>query len=333
VLQRGLGRDPAARFSRIEELQEAFEEAVRRARVRQGATQAVLSDCGSATTIGRSHEVMGLPNQDSHTLMSLGPNRHLAIVADGVTNAVVGSGEVASQVAVEVLSTNLSTAIRKIRPGQAVDNILAQGCLQASQAIIDLASGMLPEEGCDPADLMSSTVVVGLLSGNVLTLATAGDSRAYLIANGQAEQLTVDGDVRCMYLASGIAPEDVRNLGPDASALYSCLGVCEPVGVDRLQVCIERSQPAISRWTLLPGDVVVLCTDGLVEEGVFLEPGELPALVARPPGQSAAGMARTLLQAAKARQREPSPWEPLGCGDDITCIVLAIGPPDPQLPR
>ena len=88
---------------------------------------------------------------------------------------------------------------------------------------------------------------------------------------------------------------------------------------------VRRCTPHISRWRLLPGDVVVLCSDGLVEEGVFLEPAELPLLLADPAGQSAGEMASRLMAAARLRHRDASPWEPGGCGDDITCIVLVVG--------
>jgi serine/threonine protein phosphatase PrpC len=136
--------------------------------------------------------------------------------------------------------------------------------------------------------------------------------------------LTVDGDVRSVQLAQGAAPEDVRDLGAEGGALYSCLGVGEPVLGGGLEASTERCAPRISRWRLLPGDVVVLCTDGLVEEGIFLEPAELPPLLAEPAGQSAEEMAFRLTEAARARHRDPSPWEPAGSGDDVTCIVLAV---------
>ena len=35
---------------------------------------------------------------------------------------------------------------------------------------------------------------------------------------------------------------------------------------------VDRCTPRVRKWRLRPGDVVVLCSDGLVEEGVFLEP-------------------------------------------------------------
>jgi serine/threonine protein phosphatase PrpC len=326
VLQRGLARDPAQRFTSLPDLLDAFACAVARARERSAARAPVSREHGSASVIGRSHELTGLPNQDAHVVMPLGPDRLLAVVADGVTHALIGSGEVASQAAVEVLACALPTLLDGAEPEQHVDDALAEACVQASRTILELALAVAPPGEVNPVDMMSSTAVIGLVQGNLLTLAGSGDSRAYLIADGHAEQLTVDGDVRCIHLANGVPPEEVRDLGLDALALYTCLGVGEEVaGEPGLAVCLPRTLPHVSRWRLLPGDVVVLCSDGLVEEGVFLEPADLAALAATP-DLSASDLACRLVQAARARHRDASPWEPAGCGDDATCVVLVIGP-------
>jgi hypothetical protein len=82
-------------------------------------------------------------------------------------------------------------------------------------------------------------------------------------------------------------------------------------------------------------DLVVLATDGLVEEGVFLDPEDL-ARIARQmqldeqdltPGLFAekltvADLAEALVWAACQHHRDASPWEPTGNGDDVTCVVL-----------
>ena len=325
ILERGLSRDPAQRYRNMGELVEALTDAVERAHRRHGATGAVALEWGSATTAGRTHELQGLPNQDSHAVVATEAD-WLAIVADGVTHARVGSGDVASQTAVEVLAATLPSALRDAVTDQQRDEALIKGCLKASRAILEKALEAIPPGECDPVDLMSSTVVIGTVRGNVLTLASAGDSRAYLIADGRAEQLTVDGDVRCTQLAAGAAPEEVRDMGPDASALYTCLGVGEETAEGGLTACVRRGTPHISRWRLLPGDIVVLCSDGLVEEGVFLEPAYLPLLLADSAGQSASERASRLVAAARLLHRDPSAWEPGGCGDDITCVVLVVGP-------
>jgi hypothetical protein len=85
--------------------------------------------------------------------------------------------------------------------------------------------------------------------------------------------------MRCAQLAAGMPPEEVRELGAEGQALYGCLGIGELGPDGRFVPAIERSTPRLSHWKLVPGDVLVLCTDGLVEEGVFLEPGDLSTLL------------------------------------------------------
>ena len=328
LLVRALARDPGDRFATPDEFLAAFEQAVER--LGEPAPLACLKmhcECGAATAIGRSHELIGLPNQDGHTMLSLSRDRALFVVADGVTSARIGSGDLASEIGVESLAGELARRLLGATGAAQVEAALAEAFLVASNAILQrsLQEGVPP--GTDPADLMCSTALVGYAHGDLLTLASAGDSRAFLVRDGQAEQLTVDGDVGCAYLAAGAAPEAVSELGPDALALYSCLGVGKPGPDGRLVCWRERSLPRVNHWRVRPGDVVVLATDGLVEEGVFLEPADLAGLVgAAPLSLPAEELARRLVAAALARHREPSPWEPFGCGDDVTCVVLIWQP-------
>jgi serine/threonine protein phosphatase PrpC len=169
----------------------------------------------------------------------------------------------------------------------------------------------------DPVDLMSTTAVAGVFSGRELLLGSTGDSRTYLVRDGNAEQLTMDGDVRCLQLAQGMPPEEVAEQGSAALALYHCLGIGER-GPDGLVHDDERGRPFLSLYHLIPGDVIVLCSDGLVEEGVFLGARELAALVS---GHTGPGLAQALVEAACALHRPPAEGVE-GSGDDVTCVVV-----------
>ena len=75
----------------------------------------------------------------------------------------------------------------------------------------------------------------------------------------------------------------------------------------------------------MPGDtVIVICTDGLVEEGFFLEPATVHAIVQQNKHRSAADLAFMLVDAADALQRVPSIIEPDGFGDNISCVVIKV---------
>lgn len=344
VLELALARDANDRFATPADLLDEFASAVDRLRVRRSPGPSFRWDCGAATAIGRSHELLGLPNQDAFTLLSLAHDRAVFLVADGVTTCSVGSGDLASRLTIDVLATQLPWLLRPgLTLGQ-IEEALVEGCSRASNAILQsaLAEGVAP--GTDPAELMSSTVLIGYAHGDVLSLACVGDSRAYLVQAGAgvAEQLTVDGDVRCVHLAHGSPPEQVRDLGADALALFSCLGVGQLASNGSLVRCPARTRPQVTHWPMRSLDVVVLATDGLVEEGVFLDPGDLAHLTREMqldeqelmPAQfeehlTVDDLAAAFVWAACQRHRDASPWEPYGHGDDVTCIVLRASRPEP----
>jgi serine/threonine protein phosphatase PrpC len=316
VLARGLEREPLDRFATVAQFVAALEEAAAEARARLADPRPVRVEASGATAIGKTHVAMGLPNQDSFAVVQ-GGDGLFAAVADGVTMARIGSGERASRLAVETLTRRLSAL-----PADAdLPALIEEACVEATGAILDAAQAELPPGATfDPCDLMTTTAVLAVVRGGDLVIACAGDSRAYLVAGGRAEQLTVDGDVRCVHLAAGWPPEQMRDLGADALALYNCLGIGEPGPGGRLVPCLDRCTPRVRRWRLRPGDVVVLCSDGLVEEGAFLEPGELAFHAGQHP--TASGLADALVAAAVSRHRDPSAWEPEGSGDDVTCVVI-----------
>jgi serine/threonine protein phosphatase PrpC len=179
-------------------------------------------------------------------------------------------------------------------------------------------------------DIMSTTAVIGVWDGELLHLANSGDSRAYLVADGIAEQLTVDGDVGTSLLAAGMPPDEVQELGVTAKALRHCLGACT-IGVEgifqgKLLSHPTRCMPTYSRWSLNPGDTVVYCTDGLIDEGVFLEPAEVAEIISTQTSLTAQQLAERLVSQADQKQRLPSSREPSGFGDNIACVVLRVLP-------
>jgi serine/threonine protein phosphatase PrpC len=106
--------------------------------------------------------------------------------------------------------------------------------------------------------------------------------------------------------------------------LRECVGGCTTTEDGKLTILPETCTPRIARWPLLPGDVIVLCTDGLVEEGFFLEPETMAKLVRENHDRSAADIALLLVEAADAMQRLPSIMEPEGFGDNISCVVIKV---------
>ncbi|HWY87486.1 MAG TPA: PP2C family serine/threonine-protein phosphatase, partial [Gemmataceae bacterium] len=322
VLARGMALDSAARFATPRALAAALEGAVQANRGRLDFQGKVRWDLGGDTRTGRTKAALGKDNEDRVLVLPFErPPRALLAVADGITTCDVGSGALASL----ILSIVLENIFDADSTQETFAPRIAKACDQGARTLLAWAveKGYLDQlqEG---ADLMGTTLTAGWLEGNVLSLANLGDSRAYLVGPAWVEQLTVDGDLASGMLAGGMPPETIRDVGQIAKALRECIGGCTFNAAGEITILEECCNPAVTQWPLLPGDVVVLCSDGLVEEGTFMEPETLGELVRANRHLPARGLAKHLVQAADNLHRLPSALEPDGYGDNISCIVIKI---------
>lgn len=203
-------------------------------------------------------------------------------VADGLGGHA--AGEVAARITVETIERDLKRDTRR-DPADA----LAAAIAEANQAIIERAAASEQLSG------MGTTVTAAVLRDSDLTIAHVGDSRAYLLRDGALTQLTEDHSLVWGLVKEGrLTPEEAA-AHPQRSVITRALGTAPTVEVD------------IVRKTLLPGDRILLATDGLTS--VVESP-----LIARGLGENAAlgDIGAELVALANAR----------GGPDNIT-VVLA----------
>ncbi len=323
AVMRALATDPARRYAVPGELVTALDQALAQARRRRAFAGNVRWDIGGHTRTGQAKEALQWDNEDQVVVKHFPEeNGALVAVADGVSTCHVGSGGLASLLTVVVLEATFAFgSSHETFPEQAVN-----ACRRGAQSLVDWAL----EKGYRAqlhrgADLMGTTLTVGWLQGRRLSLANLGDSRVYLIpAEGAAEQLTVDGDLSSALLARRVPPEDVRGLGFAGRSLRECVGGCIITPEGDVKPLPESARPALSAWPLQPGDILVLCTDGLVEEGIFLDPETLAELVRAHRQLPARDLAVRLAEEADALQQLPSALDPDGMGDNIACVVIKI---------
>jgi protein phosphatase len=108
---------------------------------------------------------------------------------------------------------------------------------------------------------MGTTITVALLHGDMVWIGHVGDSRAYLIRDGELEQLTEDHSLVAELVRSGkLSPEEAET-HPQRSVVTRALGTDPNVDVDTFEVEARAS------------DLFMLCSDGLttmVDDGTIL---------------------------------------------------------------
>lgn len=161
----------------------------------------------------------------------------LVAVADGMGG--LPAGEVASEIVIRILDelTPPST------PDEAAD---------ALRAVVSTANQRIHAAiTVDPArEGMGTTLTAGLLAGDALVLAQVGDSRCYLLRDGELSQLTRDDTfVQALVDQGALSPEQARHHPQRSLVTRAVQGADTP--------------PAIGVITVVPGDRLLLCSDGL----------------------------------------------------------------------
>ena len=143
-------------------------------------------------------------NEDSLDVRQY-PDLTVAVVADGMGGQQ--AGEVASKRAIEIVPRELRKNLAASLNPEAVKGVTKRAIVQANEEI--MAMGALDKDMKN----MGTTVVMAIWrKGNELFIAGVGDSRAYLIRNGQAQQLTTDHSLaQALVEARTISPAEAKD--------------------------------------------------------------------------------------------------------------------------
>ncbi len=213
-------------------------------------------------------------------------------VADGMGGHA--AGEVASHLAIETLGE----AMRREGwdPGHAT---YEEGAERLQEAIAE-ANRRICESIVDHDERrgMGTTLVALVALDHRAIIAHVGDSRAYLIREGQIHRLTSDHSWVNEQVKLGLLTDDDAQRHPMRNIVTRALG-------SRAEVAID-----LSIETLAPGDTFLLCSDGL---NTMLSDPEIHEILTRHGGDPEAAC-QALVSAANARGGE----------DNVTVIVLAV---------
>ncbi len=322
IVMKAVEKDPNQRYETPAKFTAALAHAYAELGRRRSHGKPLTWNAAGDTRVGRTKTELGLRNEDYILVRSFpNPPCELLLVADGISSCQVGSGALASMMTAMVLENAFPEPVTH---GEFVRK-MAKVCKDAADVLLDwaLVKGYR-RQLLAGADLMGTTLTSAWIRDHEITIANLGDSRAYLITDDYVELLTVDGDVASGLLQNDAGPEEIVRLGPIVRALRECVGGCRVLENAELAPLEESRHPKLATWPLAPGDVFILCSDGLVEEGAFLHPKQLADLVRKNHHLPAKELASLLVEAADQMQRLPSFVEPEGWGDNISCIVVKI---------
>jgi serine/threonine protein phosphatase PrpC len=232
----------------------------------------VLGDVGS--DIGHRYQV-------NFDVAHLSDDPLIAVVADGM-----GDGEGSAMAG----RTAVNTLVACARSAAVDPNSLRAAVAEASEKAREFGEREGALAGCTLTALVSS------VSG--YWLVHIGDSRAYRLRDGLLELLTVDHTMAWLGAINGWYSADSPHAARDRYRLTRYVG--HPA----------QPEPDVMSVVLCPGDVILLCTDGIAEQVTYRQIQETLGLRATPSEQVRVVMA--LAEAAGGR-------------DNATAIVLQVG--------
>ena len=225
---------------------------------------------------------------------------NLLVLCDGMGGQA--AGEVASKLGVETILDYCRQAARnpqillvgayrqELSPET---NLLASGIRLSNQVIHEAAESSPTQCG------MGSTVVAALVTENVLSVAHVGDSRLYLCRDGSLQQLTQDHSLVMEQVRKGLITREQAEHSELQNVIVRALGALPTVDVD------------LDQRSVVPGDLILLCSDGLTR---MVSDSEIARILAEAP------------TAQLASDRLVEIANDCGGEDNVTVIVARLKP-------
>ncbi|GHU30137.1 hypothetical protein AGMMS50256_16470 [Betaproteobacteria bacterium] len=192
----------------------------------------------------------GLVREHNEDVVFANPARGLVILADGMGG--YNAGEVASGIAISFLASVLETSF--FDPVEEESDLIGRpsACRCLSESI-GLANTVIYNASISepPYSGMGTTLVMGLFFDNRIAVAHIGDSRLYLLRDGQLTLVTHDHSLLQEQIDLGMTTMEEARFALNRNLVTRALGV-DPL--------VEAE---IHEYDVLPGDIYLLCSDGL----------------------------------------------------------------------
>jgi protein phosphatase len=226
-------------------------------------------------------------NQDACAAGELPDGSAWAVVCDGMGGAAGGS--VASSVAVKLISEKIVSCFKEGMSSKSIRNMLVSAIDGSNISIFDMA------KADDSLAGMGTTVVAVVIAGNLICIANAGDSRAYIAEKADFKQLTRDHSIVQVMVENGEITQDEAKAHPRKNIITRALGVDESISIDYYEALLNED------------DILLICTDGLTN---YIETDEIYNIIRNCDYYEIAGK---LIDFANQN----------GGGDNITVVTIA----------
>jgi len=223
-------------------------------------------------------------NEDSYLDL---PDFGIFGVADGVGGAQ--AGEVASQMAVEILGEAFANFPEKADP----EEVMRAALTKANEAIFEMSTQL------SSLSKMATTIAALHLKGDAATIGHVGDSRVYrFMPDGRVIQETLDHSIVAEEVRAGRMTEEQAASHPSRNVISRALGAEPSVEIDLKTIMVE------------PGTSFLLCSDGITRH--VSEDEMLSALRSGGPPSNACAILKDLCYER-------------GAEDNLTAVVVRVG--------
>jgi PPM family protein phosphatase len=230
---------------------------------------------------------MGLKRTNNEDAFVVRPDLGFWAVADGMGGAA--AGEVASRIFVEAATEAFAANSTEETQMERVKSAFTM----ANKRMLDHVASNPDHAG------MGCTAEVLAFTGAEIVIGHVGDSRTYRLRHGELKQLTSDHSLVQEQIKKGIINEREARNHPMRNVILRAVGVKETVELD------------ILKGKGLPGDIFLLCSDGLTD---MIDDAQVLSCMG--PGQGLETMAGRLVESAKSA----------GGKDNITVVLVRMEP-------
>jgi PPM family protein phosphatase len=210
-------------------------------------TVCVATDVGCVRT--HNEDAFTIADLSSDATVDPGKEKRITLASSGLLLMVCdgmgghAAGEVAAGLAGEVVAREVRG--KGTATGRSPADVLRGALELANRAIFEESRHRDDKRG------MGTTCTASLLFSGRAVLAEIGDSRAYLWRAATLRQLTRDQSLVATMMEAGLLSAEEAKVFPHTNVILQALGVSETV------------DPVISEIETEPGDLLLLCSDGL----------------------------------------------------------------------